>query len=510
VKVRIEGEGVFDVPDDATPGEIEALAAPKQPSAAERVGLTKLARSVDEKAPTLRTLAPGLWALVKGTPENVAERATHAQAQEGTASGDLRAVADAFDRTPMAGLTFAPTGSPIARQTLVKPPRLAVTPAAKALQAQGVKNLTVGQMAPKTTLGIIERVSADHPFGMGPQREAAEQSFMRAAQDKGIAPGAAAPVTPDLQIRLKEALDAYGPAYDKVRSQPIDPAAVSSLPDAAKMPGRGVDARTAAGVKAEVENALTVIGIKPPAAPHAHGHGGAAPASPKGLVDQYGVPIPPAPKPPPKATAGDLMKVRENVREQIRAARQAQDFDRLRLLEDAEDVVTGAIESNLTPELRKHLQDTDRQYARLMTATSAAPAGQTAFTPGQYLRQVERSAGRRTFKQGGAGDLQDLGETAKEVFTNAPMTGFRPGVLASMPWAKYWGAPIARLANTQAGRKFLLQPRTRTFTPRPPETFTGVPGQAAGSLQGLEDLIRELQKRRSPVGLPAAAGEEDR
>jgi hypothetical protein len=328
------------------------------------------------------------------------------------------------------------------------------TPSAALLEREGVK-LTTGQKAPESTLGVIERASADQPFGLAPQRSSAEESFMRIAQNKGAAPGAQVPTSNDLQGRLGQLFEGFDQAYGPLKGKPVDPAAVAKLPGAASMPGRGVDARTAAGVKAEVENALTVIGIKPPASPHAHGHGG-APAKPQGLLDQYGREIPPAAKPPPKATVGDLMKVRENIRAEIRAARQGQDFDRIRLLEGAEDVVTEGIEGALAPAERAALQATDRQYARLMTATNAAPAGRTEFTPGQYLRQVEKSAGRRNFKKGEAGDLQDLGEAARETFTNAPMTGFRPGVLASLPGARYWGAPISRLANSPGGQRFLF------------------------------------------------------
>jgi hypothetical protein len=374
--------------------------------------------------------------------------------------------------------------------------RVQPTAAARKLTAQGVP-LTVGQMEPESTLGLLERVSADHPFGMAPQRTAAQDAFQRVAQNKGVAPGATPPESTNLQGRLKELLEGFGPAYDTVRGAPISPDAVAGLPAAASMPGRGVDARTAAGVKAEVENALTVIGLKPPAAPHAHG--GAPPAKPQGLVDQFGREIPPAPKPPPKATAGDLLKVRENIRENIRAARVAQDFDRLRLLEGAEDTVTEAIDSALSPELSEALRATDKQYARLMTATNAAPAGQTNFTPLQYLKQVERSAGRRNFKTGEAGDLQDLGEAAREVFTNAPMTGFRAGALSTLPGAKYWGAPVSRFANTEAGRAFLLNP------PRASPVGSDVSVKAAAGVNAMDSEVEAfLAWLRAKAGYPQA------
>lgn len=393
-------------------------------------------------------------------------------------------------------------------------PRVTPTPAAQTLMREGVP-LTVGQMAgPDTAIGQFEAVSANGPLGMAGQREAAEQAAMRVMQNKGVAPGAQPPKSTDLQTRLRELFSGFQPIYDKIRSQPIPADAIEKLRSAAAMPGRGVDARTAAGVKAEVENALTVLGIKPSATPHTHGHGGAPPAKAQGLVDQFGRDIPPPPAAPMKATAGDLMKVRENIREQVRAARQAQDFDRLRLLEGAEDVVTEGIEAGLDPASRTLLQQADRQYARLMTAANAAPAGQTGFTPLQYLKQVEKGAGRRAFKTGGAGDLQDLGEAARATFVNAPMTGYRGALLNSIPWGHKLVGPVAAWANTPGARSALL----RTASPTLPYPATGratvgarssAPSAASNITPAMRRFVESFGYPRGGVGLPAAAEEDE-
>lgn len=460
-------------------------------------------------AELLRKVAPGLVStFAPKSPERAAERQAFADMDanlltEPGASPD--AYFDAAMRSGLLNNVLAPmSGAP---RVNVRPPRLATNPAAQTLKAHGIKNLTTGQRAPPGSVpAILERVSADHPLGLRANRDAAKDAFMRAAQDKGVAPGAKPPTNPDVQGRLGELFEGFEAPYGQIKGKPIDPSVVASLPEAAAMPRRGVDARTAAAVKAEVENALSVLGPEfTPKPAHVHG---AAPAKPQGLVDQFGAPIPPAPKPPPKATAGDLLKVRENIRENIRAARQAQDFDRLRLLDDAEDVVTDALEKSLSPQEAQLLRQTDRQYARLMTATNAAPAGQTDFTPGQYLRQVEKSAGRRAFKKGEAGDLQELGEAARDTFTEAPMTGFRPGVLSTMPGAKYWGAPVSRLLNTDAGKRFLFEPR-KSYQ-RPPETFIGTMGGAAQLSPDLAALAQFLRSKGIDVRLPVGTAEEDR
>jgi hypothetical protein len=355
---------------------------------------------------------------------------------------------------------------------------------------------------PGSALGQFEAVSANNPLGLGAARHEAEIAAMRVMQNQGVAPGSKKPSNPDLQGRLAELFKGFGPAYDKIRGQPIDPKTLANLTDAAAMPRRGVDAKTAAGVKAEVENALTVLGKQ--AVPDA--------PKPSGILDASGrpIPAPPAEAPIPiKATAGDLLKVRENIRENIRAARQSQDFDKLRLLEGAEDVVSRSIETNLSPELRQLLRTTDRQYARLMTAANAAPSGQTEFTPLQYLKQVEKSAGKRLFKQGRAGDLQDLGEAARTTFANAPMTGYRGAVLSSVPFGSKIVGPLASWANSPGGRGVFMSPGG----PKLPMSAAGSAPVARHGVNtvspSLQAFMEALATRGGPrIGFPVAADEE--
>lgn len=384
------------------------------------------------------------------------------------------------------------------------PPRVETSPAARTLQAAGVDDLTTGQLLPpEHALSQIERASAGNVFGVAPQRAASRESFMRTAQNKGAAPGAEIPATPDLQARLGELFEGFDPAYAAIKERPIPPEAITSLPDVAMTGVPGIDAATRKAVRNEVGNALTVLpGVEwhPPGM-----HGGVGSIETPwtyrpGPAGQFG-------KAPvlPQATAGDLLKVRENLRASVRAARDAQDFDRLRLLGSAEDVVTDALERALTPEQAAHLRATDRQYARLMTAANAAPPGQTEFTPLQYLKQVERSAGRRNFKKGEAGDLQDLGEAGREVFAEAPFTGW-PGNMLSMlgPGAKYAAAPAARLFNSAPFKEFLFSPRVRTTTAGAPSTPA-----ALGSEATLESLAAFLRSLGLDVRAPASAvGEE--
>ena len=520
--VEVDGER-FEVPDDATPDEIDAI-------------------SRQSAAPSAAPESPGLWAQaldtakrVFGPPQGVRDLAAGmlpptasplgqlGNALTGGAYGEVAPaygglyqpplppveqrpgetlrqalIRSAFnpenaERTlPLAMMASVPGGGPAPRRTLLQK-----SPAARQLESQGVKNLTVGQSvaSPETSaLAALEKATADNPLGSGAARDAAKETWRVSEIAKSRKPGET-PLPGETSGALAESYARFGPEYEAFRKIPVDPDAVASLPQAASMPRRGVDARTAAGVKAEVENALTVIGFKPPAPPHAHG---AAPAKPQGLVDPFGREIPAAPTPPPKATVGDLLKVRENIRTSGRAARTSQDFDRLRLLDEAEDVVTEAIESALPPKAVAALRDTDRRYATLMTVERAAPAGQTEFTPGQLLRSVEKSAGRRSFKQGTAKGQQSA-EAARDVFSDMPFTGGRVAVLSALPGAKYWGSPLMRALNTAKGKRLLFE---REFP-------AGLPPLLPPGAQG-QLLLNAL--RRSPPGVRPALtpAEEDR
>jgi hypothetical protein len=374
-------------------------------------------------------------------------------------------------------------------------------PAAAVLRKEGVPLTTGQRLGPDSFLAQMESASADNWAGLKPERDAAKQAFLRVTQNKGVAPGQPIPKTTDLQSRASEILKGFDPVYEQFKNVPIDPKVMASLPDAAHMPSRGIDARTAGAVKAEIENALTIVGFKAPASGHAHGHG-AKPAAPEsqGLVDQFGRSVPPPPKPPaapPKATAGDLMQVRSYLRDEVSAARTAQDFPRLRLLRKAEEIVSEGIEGALPPDKASLLRDTDRQYARFLTSLEAAPAGQTEFTPLQYLKRVEKSAGRRGFKTGGAGDLQDLGEAARATFVDAPLTGFRGAMLGSIPFGNKLAAPASRWLNTPAAQRVIFNPGTSAPMSR------AVPPEIAAMLQA-------LQRRAIPLELAPAAADPDR
>ena len=134
---------------------------------------------------------------------------------------------------------------------------------------------------------------------------------------------------------------------------------------------------------------------------------------------------------------------------------------------------------------------------------SSPARGATEFTPGQYLRQIADRSGRRNFVQGKAGDLQDLGEAAQKTFANAPMTGGRVAALSAIPGAKTMSAPLARLANSPAGQRFLFNPRQYGSAAG---LAPGVVG-ATPTMSALQRSLMEILGRPGARLVPAGAEE---
>lgn len=374
-------------------------------------------------------------------------------------------------------------------------PKINPTPAAQRLMAEGIP-LTAGQMNPDSTFAHIEEASSHNPLGLQAEREAAKDAARNLAIRRAVAPGARPPASGTVQQRLRAVYEGFGPAYQQFREIPVPGDSMASLPDAAAVPRKGIDARTAGAAKAEIENALTVLGpeVKPSA------------VTPSGLLDAHGAPIL-APEPPPAAprqgTVGDLVKVRENLRDGIRSARSARDYDRLNVLGHAEDVVTNAIESAMTPEQQAALRNIDRQYSRYMTLEDAASrAGpESEFGPRQFSAAVAKSAGRRSFVQGRAGADQRLAQDMASTFDQrVPPTGMRGVVLSGAP--KFVFGPAARFVNIPEVRAGLLPGGSFTLPTAGP-----VPGPQM-SLTPQAAAMADVLRRR--IALTPATAEDDR
>ena len=310
-------------------------------------------------------------------------------------------------------------------------PRVAagVSPEAETLLKEGTP-LTYGQQKPSGIIGSAERLTADQPVvGLAPEREAAKTAWQKAQLAKVLEPGSNVKLPDSMPSAMKAAHESLKAEYKVLDAIPIEPETVASMPEQAlSYPGQIPD-KIRQRAQAEISDALSVL--------------------PKGTPTEYnhlGDIVKPAS--PPELTAGDLIKVREEIRKAARNAGRgaSPDFDRLAALDHAEDVVTSSLEQNLPEELQKALRETDRRYAMYNTIEKAMPPGQETFTPRQLLASEERNVGKRPFKQG-AGSFRESAEAAQKVFQEAPKTGFIGSILGTIPGYKYAAGPMARLAN---------------------------------------------------------------
>jgi hypothetical protein len=369
------------------------------------------------------------------------------------------------------------------------------TPEATYLRGEGVP-LTAGQLNPRSPVGQIEEAATSLRYtgpAIAARRDAAKGEWRQRVLREAIAPGDKKPIPRDVNEAMADIYGRFGPQYDAIREQPVPGEALRDMSASASKVLKGVDERTRAGVKAEIENALTVIGYRPPGGGHAHGHG--KPEAPKGLVDQFGVPIPESPRTLKPATAGDVLKVRENIRGAVRDARQAQDFDKLRLLEHAEDVVTETLNAHLSPEAAAALRATDRRYAIYSTLEDAASRAGLGgeFGPKQLGGALKKSLGRRGFVHGKGDAVRNLTDAGNTVFESvSPPTGAR--LLTVGPLGEWVTGPLVFQMN---------QPPGRFPMPRLPQ-----PGLPPNSEMAAA-LAAALQGKPGPRLLPAY-GEEER
>lgn len=370
-----------------------------------------------------------------------------------------------------AGKAIGKRFSPGSYKTEAVPPRVETAPEAKTLEAAGVDNLTTGQKAPGTWYGNIESATKDALGGMGPERQAAKLKWMEATQNQGLPPGAPPPASGDLQVRANQINDAFEQAYAPFRSHPVAPGAVEQSVTQAMVPGEGYPASITNKVAAKVSDALSSLGKAP-------------------------------------ENVGDLQRARSYLRSAKLDATAAGNTDEVALLKRAEEAVTNGINRSLPPEMAQALSKVDRQYARFSTSLESPTRGNSEFTPGQYLRSVAKRAGDRNFRMGNAGDLQDLGEAAATVFRDVPATGVTKTILGSVPGANVLAAPVARIANTAPVQRFLFAPRSRVV-PVEPSIIPGATGASSpGWLQALADALRKVGHPQ--VGFAPAMAQEDR
>jgi hypothetical protein len=324
------------------------------------------------------------------------------------------------------------------------------TKAARYLLNRGV-DLTPGQMNPSGSLNMLEEAAGSLPF-VGPSvkgaRDASRTQWQEAAREVGLPPTMTGQAGKDAaRAGLDPMYTGYETAYDVAKGFPTyprqmrtaggdvhladRPAGPGSFTRAAQAPSvmAGNDARTAAS--AWLQDALTAL--KP---------------NKQGLVD-----------------SGDLLKLRSNIRTQMRAAMQGPQPDHASagILREAEQRVTEVLESQLPADALAKLRAADAQYAQykiLEDATRRAGDQVGGMTPAHLSAAVRTATPVGPYARGAGGPLRQLAKAGREVLDQrSPPTGARLATLAPVA-AAMWkspilAAPIAGLVGTQWGRKLL-------------------------------------------------------
>jgi hypothetical protein len=320
------------------------------------------------------------------------------------------------------------------------------SPAARRLMGQGV-DLTPGQMNPDSMLGQIEEVSTNLPF-VGPAikkaRENAVGDWQKAVTKQAGAPGAA-PTSVD------SAYQSFGPAYDQAKGFPTSPSimrtAGGDIPLATFPQTRGAFERAARdpNVMADMAKRKQV----------------------NSWLQNKLTQLPGAGRGQQPMDSADLLKLRSDIRDQIRTAgKGAQPDDaQVALLRNAEQSITDALESQLPKQATDALRATDKSYSQYKIVEDAARrAGDQAqgMTPSQLSAAVKGATNAGEYARGGGGPLRKLASSGKQVFdARTPPTGARLAALAPIayvagagPSAAAAGA-LAFAATNKYGRKAL-------------------------------------------------------
>jgi hypothetical protein len=316
------------------------------------------------------------------------------------------------------------------------------TPDAQALLDRGV-SLTPGQMNPTGMVNQIEESLQSVPLVGSVVRSArdnAEQQFNRAA----VGEVAAAPISTAAKTvgeQLDEAYKSFAPLYAQGKGFPVGARIVNTN-----------------GPDVPIADALGKLGNKPRA--------GLVPADRtnevRALKDQLNEVIQAAKK-KGGMDSNDLLKFRSTIREAKRgfSGPGAKESAMRKLYDEADDVVTQALDSQLPPSAMAAVRTADKKYGSykvLEDAVSRARDRPNGFTGTMLSQAVRDSTPESLYARGGGGPLRDLAKAASNSFeVRAPATGVRLGTIGAAALFPTFGVPIAGgllgLAGTQTGRK---------------------------------------------------------
>lgn len=350
-----------------------------------------------------------------------------AGATEGAAQGAVAAGPEDRVGGAITGMGFGAALPTAARMAKLLGQGMPMTPNARRLTRQGVE-LTPGQMNPEGNLGMIEEVLQGVP-GLGPRIRAAREKGWAQTQNL-IAQEAAPPgfkVTPrsDPNAMFRDLADAYNEAYEIGKGYPMLPVIrPTSGPDVPLVKALQVP-KTAVGTDEGRQYAASVLNNEL--------------SSIRGLGA--------------KLQSDDLFAMRSRIREKMRDLKRS---DRAPLgaydiLQDAEQKITAALDSQLPPNIVQQVRAIDAKYGNFKVVEDAlfrAVDRPEGFTPAQFSQSVRGATPSRMSYAAGGGRMRDISSAAADVFQNRqPMTGRQLGGLATAGLATAGAGSVAPLAT---------------------------------------------------------------
>lgn len=302
------------------------------------------------------------------------------------------------------------------------------TPEAQRLLDQGV-DLTPGQMNPRGMVNQLEETVQSAPI-VGPvvsgARNNARATFQRVAAQEGSAPGTQITQAPQSDM-VDQAYQSFAPLYDQAKGFPVRPVILATNGPNVPIDQAINRAVLNRGVRATADERVSVQGF---------------------LDDQLTKPL---------RTSDDLLNIRSSVRAEARSAASSGQSAQAQLLEDADDVLTQALESQLPPGPLNALRTADAKYGDYKTLERAAarsgdrPEGFTPNDLSQAVASANKGANQGTYARGGGGPLRQIAADARSTLDlRAPPTGAR---LAALPLAAVASPLTLALAGTQTGRR---------------------------------------------------------
>ena len=383
---------------------------------------------------TAALLPVGMGAGGAATRLGMVPRGVLAGATEGAVQGAVAAGPD--DR--LSGLAMgAATGGalPSAKRMAQLLGRGApMTPNARRLTQRGVE-LTPGQMNPEGSLAMVEEVLQGVPVIGTRIRQAREQGW---AQTQNLIAKEAAPpgYTPkprnDANVMFRDLMEAYDNAYEVGKGYPMLPVIRPDkgpdvpLTKALQVPRGAVGtdegrAYAASFINNELSGLTRLIAERRKLG--------------KELLSE------------------DLLETRSRIRTEIRNLKKMQNapVGAEGILENAEQKITAALDSQLPSGVKDKIRAIDAKYGNFKVvenALSRAKDRPEGFTPAQFSQAVREGTPSRMGYAAGGGRMRDISKAGADVFQpRQPMTGRQLGGLLTVGAATGGAGMLAPVAT---------------------------------------------------------------